>query len=148
MADIHALCRIFADLFADLLADLGRAELGTAESIAFSFSFSYRELRNAELFIAALFITALRRFPLLGAPLFWTMRSPKSEVSLIFGAAEGSGALDHVVRTGEGCALWRGSRTRYQGYVRVLADQTVESSFMWSIDETINSKKYASTTTT
>ena len=102
VADIHALCRIFADLFADLLADLGRAELGTAESIAFSFSFSYRELRNAELFIAALFIVELRRLELF--IVLETMRSPKSEETRICGVT-GRGALDHVVRTGEGFAL-------------------------------------------
>ena len=103
------------------------------------------EVRSAELFIAALFIVELRRLELF--IVLETMRSPKSEETRICGVT-GRGALDHVVRTGEGCALWRGSRTRYQGYVLVLADQTVESSFMWSIDETINSKKYASTTTT
>ena len=98
------------------------------------------EERSAELFIAAERSVELRREELF--IVLETMRSPNSDETRIWGVvAGGSGFLDHVVCTGEGTALWRASRTWNQGYVRVLASQTVESSFMWMIEETIKRQK-------
>ena len=96
------------------------------------------EVRSAELFIAALFIVELRRLELF--IVLETMRSPKSEETRICGVT-GRGALDHVVRTGEGFALWSCSRTWNHGYVRVLAPQIWESSLRWRMATIIKSRK-------
>lgn len=103
------------------------------------FSLSKVDVRKAELFIAALFIVELRSVPLL------TIRLPNSEGRRICGAAEGRGAFDHVVRTGDGPALGRDSFNWNQGYVLTLALQIWESSFKWIIADTISRQKYAIT---
>ncbi len=109
----------------------GRNPVGTAES----FSLLNMELRSAELFIVE-----LRTAELLSAP-FPTIRSEKSEGRRMEGAAEGREGLDHVLREGEGWALLSCSCSLYHGYVLVWAPQTVESSLIWIIAETIKMQK-------
>ncbi len=151
VAEIHALWRILADLFAVI-----GVFRDTAESMGFGvgwcwycgwyccFSLSYVEERYAALFMAAERSVELRREELF--VVLETMRSPKSDETRICGVVAGKGGLDHVVRmVGDGRALWRASRRWNQGYVRVLALQIWESSFMWRIDETMSRQKYAST---
>ena len=133
-AEIQALCMILADLSLVSGVFECRKTLGIAECFG---------LRNMELRSAELFIVELRTAELLAA-LCLTIRSEKSLGRRMEGVAEGRG-FGHIECEGEGWALLSCSCSLYHGYVLVWAPQTVGSSFMWKIAETIKMQKYAST---
>ena len=152
VAESHADWRIFADLFAERCAVIGVCATsgdgaGASEPCEGGpvtiFSASKVDERSAELFIveeriAEDTMAALRSVPERGA-----ICGCFSDGRRIWGVLRCIGRAQ-VVRTGEGCALWRTSRVLNHGYVRALAPQIWESSFMWTMAETIRRTKYAS----